>query len=110
VVNLQCMKNYYLLLTLFIFIFSCATPTIVNVIGPNDNNLNCEELSEEIARVNKIADEAKEDSKMNKPHNVGAILFFLPGYGVTMKNIDEALLAAKERTLHLNKLKERKGC
>ena len=27
---------------------------------------------------------------MNKPHNIGAILFFIPGYGVSMKNIDQA--------------------
>ena len=47
---------------------------------------------------------------MNKPHNIGAVLFFLPGYGVTMKNIDEALIAAKERAQHLNKIKEKKNC
>ena len=104
------MKNYLLLFSLSIFIFACASPTIVNVIGPNDNKLNCDELSNEIARVNKIADEAKADSKMSQPHNIGAILFFLPGYGVTMKNIDDALIAAKERTNHLNRLKEKKGC
>ena len=45
---------------------------------------------------------------MDKPHNIGAILFFLPGYGMTMKNIEEATIAAKERSLHLNKIKERK--
>ena len=104
------MKNYLLLLIIIVFTFSCASPTIVNVIGPNDNKLSCDELSQEIERVNKIADEAKEDSKMDKPHNIGAILFFLPGYGVTMKNIEEALAAAKERALYLNKLKQKKGC
>ena len=48
--------------------------------------------------------------KTGKPHNMGAILFFLPGYGVTMKNIEEATKAAKERALHLNKLKVKKNC
>ena len=47
---------------------------------------------------------------MDKAHNVGAILFFLPGYGMTMKNIEEATRAAKERSLHLNKIKEKKDC
>ena len=47
---------------------------------------------------------------MNKPHNIGAILFFLPGMGFTMKNIEEATIAAKERALHLNKIKEKKNC
>ena len=70
----------------------------MNVIGPNDNKLSCKELSAEIAEANQYADEAKAAKKMDKPHNIGAILFFLPGYGVTLKNIDEALTAAKKRS------------
>ena len=103
------MKKNLLFLTLFIFIVACATPTVVNVIGPNDNKLSCEELSVEIAKANKYADEAKKAKKMDQPHNIGALLFFLPGYGVTMKNIDEALIAARERANHLNNLKEKKN-
>ena len=45
---------------------------------------------------------------MSSPHNIGAILFFLPGAGVTMKNVEEAVIAAKERALHLNRIKEKK--
>ena len=104
------MKKILSLLTLFLLSVSCASPTVVNVIGPNDNKLSCEELSAEISKANQYADEAQEAKKMNKPHNIGALLFFLPGAGVTMKNVDEAVIAAKERTLHLNKLKEKKGC
>ena len=95
---------------MLIYCVSCANPTIVNVIGPNDNNLSCKELSNEIAKANNYADEAKEAKKMDKPHNVGAILFFLPGYGVSMKNIDQAITAAAERAQHLNKIMERKNC
>ena len=47
---------------------------------------------------------------MDKPHNVGAVLFFFPGYGVTMKNVEEAIIAAKERAQHLNRIKEKKNC
>tara|TARA_Y100000741_G_scaffold338131_1_gene297980 strand:+ start:179 stop:493 length:315 start_codon:yes stop_codon:yes gene_type:complete len=104
------MKKNFLILIIFIYSLSCASPTIVNVIGPNDNELSCKELSDEIAKANQYADEAKEAKKMDKPHNISAILFFLPGYGVTMKNIDEALIAAKERAQHLNKIKEKKKC
>ena len=57
-----------------------------------------------------LKNEAKDAKKMDKPHNIGAILFFLPGYGVTMKNIDDALIAAKDRAAHLNKIKEKKNC
>lgn len=104
------MKKILTLFILFLFITSCATPTVVNVIGPNDNEMNCNELSAEILKANQYADEAQQAKKAGTPHNIGAILFFLPGYGVTLKNIEEAVNAAKERALHLNKLKEKKGC
>ena len=104
------MKKLIITLNLFIFCISCASPTVINVIGPNDNNLNCKELSKEITRANKYADEAQEAKKMNKPHNIGAILFFLPGMGFTMKNIEEASKAAKDRAIHLNKKKKKKNC
>ena len=104
------MKKMLLLLTLFLFGSSCATPTVVNVIGPNDNEMNCKELSAEILKANQYADEAQQAKKTGTPHNIGAIIFFLPGYGVTLKNAEEATKAANERALHLNKLKEKKGC
>tara|TARA_B100001093_G_scaffold506510_1_gene565543 strand:- start:703 stop:1017 length:315 start_codon:yes stop_codon:yes gene_type:complete len=104
------MKKKFTFLILFFFNLSCATPTVVNVIGPNDNELNCEALSAEIAKANRYADEAQKAKKTGAPHNIGAILFFLPGYGVTVKNVEEATIAARDRALHLNKLKERKKC
>jgi len=104
------MKNFFSILCLFLICVSCASPTVVNVIGPNDTELSCKGLSAEIAKANQYADEAHLAKKAGKPHNIGAILFFLPGYGVTMKNIEEATKAAKARTLHLSKLKEKKNC
>ena len=104
------MKKLFSILSLFLICTSCATPTVVNVIGPNDNELNCEELSVEIAKANQYADEAQDAKKMNKPHNIGALIFFLPAAGITMKNVEEAVKAAKDRALHLNKLKEKKNC
>ena len=104
------MKKILILLTLFLFNTSCATPTVVNIIGPKDSEMNCEELSAEILKANQYADEAQQAKKTGKPHNIAAILLFLPGYGVTLKNIEEATIAARERALHLNKLKEKKAC
>ena len=104
------MKKILVLLILKLFITSCATPTVVNVIQPRDNELSCKELNSEIAKANEYADEAQAAKKADKPHNVGAILFFLPGLGFSMANIDEASKAAKDRALHLNKLKEKKDC
>jgi len=104
------MKKNLSILSLFLICISCATPTVVNVIGPNDSALNCKELSSEITKANQYADEAQEAKKMGNPHNIGALIFFLPGMGVTMKNVEEATRAASERALHLNKLKEKKNC
>ena len=104
------MKKLFSILSLFLICTSCASPTVINVIGPNDNKLNCEELSIEISKANQYADKAQEAKKMNKPHNIGAILFFFPGAGITMKNVEEAVKAAHDRAMHLNKLKEKKNC
>ena len=104
------MKRILTLFTLLLFIASCASPTVVNVIGPNDSEMNCKKLSAEILKANQYADEAQKAKKTGNPHNIGAILFFLPGYGVTMKNIEEASKAAKDRALHLSKLKDKKNC
>ena len=104
------MKKTTILITLFLFIASCATPTVVNVIGPNDNKLDCKELSAEIAKANQYADEAQKAKTTDNPHYIGALLFFLPGYGMTMKNVEEASRAAKDRAIHLNTLKVKKGC
>jgi|TARA_B110000196_G_C20611046_1_gene415223 hypothetical protein len=104
------MKKILCILSLFLICTSCATPTVINVIGPNDNKLNCDELSAEIAKANQYADEANEAKKMDKSHNIAALLFFIPGAGYTMKNVEDATRAAKERALHLNKIKEEKKC
>ena len=104
------MNKNLALLILFFFVLSCATPTVVNVIGPNDSNLNCSELSKEITKANQYADEAQAAKKMSKPHNIGAMIFFLPAMGMTMKNVEEAAIAANDRALHLNKIKNKKKC
>jgi len=104
------MKKNLAFITIFFFTISCATPKVVNVIGPNDNKLSCKELSSEIAKANHYADEAQNAKKASQPHNIGAILFFFPGIGFSMHNIEEATKAAKERAIHLNKIKEKKNC
>jgi transposase len=104
------MKKILTLLTVLLFTISCATPTIVNVIGPNDSEFSCKELSAEIAKANKYSDDAQKQKKAGNPTNIGALIFFLPGYGMTMKNVEDAMKAAKDRAIHLNKLKEKKNC
>ena len=103
------MKKKLSFLSIFLICISCATPKVINIIEPKDNKLDCEELSNEIAVANKYADEAQKAKKMNSPHNLGALLLFVPAIGITIKNVEEAAQAAKDRALHLNKLKEKKN-
>ena len=103
-------KRFIDIFALLLIVSSCATPTVVNIIGPRDSSMTCEELSKERSKANGYADEARKQKKMGTPHNIGAFVLFFPALGVTMKNVDEAVLAAEERTKHLNKLKEKKEC
>ena len=99
------MKKKINILFLLLFVYSCATPEVINIIGPNDSSLNCNEL--EVKKLLKqMSFLIKLKNKMTAPHNVGALLFYFPGVGVTMKNVDEATKAAQLRAQHLNKLKE----
>ena len=59
------MKKIISLTVLSLFLFSCVSPKVINVIGPNDNKLSCEELSKEITIANRYADEAQEAKKMD---------------------------------------------
>ena len=104
------MKKKLIIFLTSIFLYSCATPEVVNIIGPNDSSLNCKELSREIEKANALFNKAQKQKKMSAPHNIGALLFYLPGVGVTMKNVDEATKAAQLRAQHLNKLKDKKNC
>ena len=67
IVNRKNLWKKITFLVLFLFIVSCATPTVVNIIGPNDNELNCSELNVEIAKANQYADEAQKAKKLVHP-------------------------------------------
>ena len=46
-----------IIINLIFFTISCVNPTVVNVIGPNDNEFNFKELSAEIAKANQYAND-----------------------------------------------------
>ena len=53
------MKKILSSLVLSLFLVSCATPTVVNVVGPNDGAMTCNQLDTQIAIANKYADDAR---------------------------------------------------
>jgi hypothetical protein len=104
------MKKATATFLLLIFIASCATPTVVNVVGPTDSSMNCNQLDTQIAMAVKYADDAKKEKEMGTGTNVSALLFWLPGLWATHKNVEEAVDAANRRAEHLSRLKAQKNC
>ena len=104
------MKKIIASFFLLIFVASCATPTVVNVVEPTDNSLTCAQLDTQIAMAAKYADDAKKEKDMGTGTNVAALLFWLPGLYQTNVNVKEAVDAANRRAEHLSRLKTAKNC
>jgi len=104
------MKKTFCFIVLCIFLASCATPTVVNVVGPNDSKMTCSQLDTEIAMANKYAADAKKEKNLGTGTNMAALLFWLPGLWATSVNVKEAVDAANRRAEHLSRLKTEKNC
>ena len=104
------MRKITSLFFLVLFLNACATPHVVSVIGPNDNNMSCSELDNEIAISSNFKRDAKAEKSLGTATNVGALLFWLPGMVATQMNANEAIRAADDRINHLNRLKSKKSC
>ena len=104
------MKKILSALVVSLFLVSCATPTVVNVVRPNDGAMTCNQLDTQIAMANKYADDARKEKDMGTGTNISALLFWLPGLWATHKNVEEAVDAANRRAEHLQRLKNKKNC
>jgi len=88
---------------------ACATPTVVEVKQTGDAGLSCSQIKDELALADKYLKAAKKDRTVTGT-NVAAAIFFLPGLLGTYVNTEEAINAAKEREVLLNKLAQKKKC
>ena len=68
-------KRFIDIFALLLIVSSCATPTVVNIIGPRDSSMTCEELSKEISKANGYADEARKQKKWEH-HIILELLYF----------------------------------
>ena len=100
--------NIFILSTIILILNSCAKPIVVEIVQPNDEKLNCEELKIEIADVQKIKEEA-EFSK-DSGGNYARVILFWPAWAQSLHNADEAILAANDRKHHLIKIMKKKKC
>jgi len=101
-------KSKIVFILILIFLNACAKPTIVEIVQPNDKNLNCEELELEIAEAQKIKEEA--DFSKDSGGNIARVILFWPAWAQSLHNADEAILAANDRKHHLIKIMREKKC
>ena len=92
-----------------ILLNSCAKPTVVNVVLPGDDELNCEQLENAVAESQKIKREA-EYAKEGTGGNVTRLLLFWPAWAQTLQNADVAIMAANDRIYHLFNIMKKKKC
>ena len=88
---------------------SCAKPTVVNIVLPGDDELNCEQLESEVAESQKIKREA-EYVKEGTGANMARVVLFWPAWAQTLHNADVAIMAANDRIYHLFNIMKKKRC
>ena len=91
-----------------ILLNSCAKPTVVSIVVPGDEKLNCEQLENEIAETQKIKKDA-EYAKENTGGNVARLMLFWPAWARTLHNADVAIQAANDRNFHLISIMKKKN-
>ena len=104
------MKNFPTILVLsFVLLISCAKPTVVNIVLPDDNKLNCEKLENSVADAQEFRRKAIAVTG-NTGKNQAAAMLFWPALMMTYLNASEAIVAANERTVHLINIMQDKNC
>ena len=106
------MKKFLWILVLGISIIlldSCAKPTVVSIVLPGDDELNCEQLKNAVAESQKIKREA-EYAKEGTGANATRLMLFWPAWAQTLHNADVAIIAANDRIYHLFNIMKKKKC
>ena len=104
------MKKFLGILVLtisMILLNTCAKPTVVNVVLPGDDKLNCEQLENAVADSQKIKRDA-EYAKESTGGNVARMMLFWPAWARTLHNADVAIVAADDRIYHLLNIMKKK--
>ena len=102
-------QRILILIISVILLYSCAKPTVVNVVLPGDKDLNCEQLETEVSESQKIKREA-EYAKEGTGGNITRVMLFWPAWAKTLHNADVAIRAADDRIFHLFKIMKKKSC
>ncbi len=104
------MKNFLNILVIsFVLLISCAKPTVVNIVLPDDDKLNCEKLENAVADAQEFRRKAIAVTGNTGKNQAAAILFW-PALMMTYVNAHEAIMAANERSVHLINIMQDKNC
>ena len=91
------------------FLSGCASPTVVESKQSNDREMSCAALKTAYTEARDFETKARKERGVTGT-NVAAALLFLPGLLGTYVNTEEAINAAKERQMHLEKIAAEKKC
>ena len=99
----------YIIVFSFLFLISCATPHVVDIIQPNDEQLSCIGLQNEVDELDKFIKEAESEKGVNWS-NAGRLLVFPIGIWATYENANQAIDAANQREIYLKEIMSNKNC
>ena len=88
---------------------ACATPHVVDIVQPNDEQLSCVGLQNEVDELEGFIEEAKSEKGVNWS-NAGRLLVFPIGIWATYENAGEAINAANQREVYLRGIMSKKNC
>ena len=88
---------------------ACATTTKVAVQQPGDQNMSCEALKAEFAKLDKVQEEADHNKGVNTA-NVAAVLLFWPAAVGNYMDADKAEKLMNKRRDHLMAIYNAKSC
>tara|TARA_B100000029_G_scaffold473521_1_gene514994 strand:+ start:2980 stop:3438 length:459 start_codon:yes stop_codon:yes gene_type:complete len=100
----------FLNLLLLVLLYSCAKPTVVDVVMSGDEKLNCEELKEGYKETRRFKQEAENAKQVDTGGNVTRTVLFWPALVKTIHNADIAIRAANDRAYHLVGIMKNKNC
>ena len=87
----------------------CSRPTVVDVLMPGDEELNCGQLKNAYAEAERFKEEAKGEKGITGGNTARALLFW-PAIVGTYMNSNEAIQAADSRKVHLINIMRDKDC
>ena len=99
----------YIIVFSFLFLISCATPHVVDIIQPNDEQLSCIGLQNEVDELDRFIKEAESKKGVNWS-NAGRLLVFPIGIWATYENANQAINAANQREIYLKEIMSKKNC